>query len=92
MILSFKHKDLKKFFQSGSTAGTQASHATKLRLILGRLHAATCPQDMNLPGLGLHQLTGNRSEIWSVSVNGNWRVTFKFVGQDAEIVNYEDYH
>lgn len=92
MILSFKHKGLKKFFLTGSAAGIQANHANKLRLILGRLHAATCLQDMNLPGLGLHELTGCRSEIWSVSVNGNWRVTFKFIGQDAEIVNYEDYH
>lgn len=92
MILSFKHKGLNKFFQNGSVAGIQANHANRLRLILGRLNAATCPQDMNLPGLKLHELTGNRSEIWSVSVSGNWRVTFKFIGQDAEIVNYEDYH
>ena len=47
---------------------------------------------MNLPGLFLHQLTGNRSEIWSVRVSANWRVTFRFNGEHAEIVNYEDYH
>ena len=47
---------------------------------------------MNLPGLHLHQLSGKRGGVWSVWVSGNWRVTFRFVGEHAEIVNYEDYH
>jgi len=47
---------------------------------------------MNLPGLRLHELKGNRSDTWAVDVSGNWRVTFRFEGVDAEIVNYEDYH
>ena len=92
MIRSFKHKGLEKFFESGSTAGIQAAHATRLRLILGRLNAATNANDMDLPGLRLHELAGKRAAIWSVTVNGNWRVTFRFEDGDAEIVNYEDYH
>ena len=92
MIRSFKHKGLARFFQSGTTAGIQPVHASRLRLILGRLHAATSPQDMNLPGLRLHELSGNRAGTWSVTVSGNWRVTFRFHGEDAEAVNYEDYH
>lgn len=92
MIRSFKHKGLAKFFRTGSAAGIQAAHANRLRLILGRLQAATSPEDMDLPGLRLHELVGNRSGTWSVTVSGNWRVTFAFVGEDAEIVNYEDYH
>lgn len=92
MIRSFKHKGLAKFFKSGSTAGIQAAHASKLRLILGRLNVSIAPEDMDLPGLRLHELTGNRSGIWSVTVSGNWRVTFRFEGEDAEVVNYEDYH
>ncbi len=47
---------------------------------------------MELPGLNLHELTDNRKGIWSVKVSGNWRITFKFQGVDADIVNYEDYH
>ncbi len=92
MIRSFQHKGLKQFFNTGTTRNIQSQHVKKLRLILGRLHASTKPQDMNLPGLRLHQLTGNRANIWSVSVSGNWRITFKFVGEHAEAVNYEDYH
>ncbi len=92
MILSFKHKGLEKFFRSGSKSGIQAKHANRLKLILGRLNASIAPEDMNLPGLYLHQLTGARSDIWSVRVSGNWRVTFRFNGEHAEIVNYEDYH
>ncbi|GAA5175534.1 MULTISPECIES: type II toxin-antitoxin system RelE/ParE family toxin [Halomonadaceae] len=92
MIRSFKHKGLAKFFKSGSTAGIQAAHAKRLQLILGRLNAASGANDMDLPGLRLHELSGNRSRIWSVTVSGNWRVTFRFEDGDAEIVNYEDYH
>lgn len=92
MIRSFKHKGLGRFFQTGSASGIRPTHAKKLRLILGRLHAATKPQDMNLPGLRLHELSGNRAGTWAVDVSGNWRLTFMFSGNDAEVVNYEDYH
>ena len=50
------------------------------------------PQDMNLPGYRLHKLTGDRKDLWSVTVSGNWRITFYFEGQDAYLVDYEDYH
>jgi len=92
MIRTFRHKGLARFFQTGSTAGIQAAHAKKLRLILGRLNVASCIEDMDLPGLKLHPLTGKRNGIWAVRVNGNWRITFRFEDGDAEIVNYEDYH
>ncbi len=92
MIQSFKHKGLELFFKTGCKSGIQAKHAKRLQLILGRLNAATSPDDMNLPGLFLHQLTGNRVKIWSVRVSGNWRVTFRFNGAHAEVVDYEDYH
>ena len=92
MIVSFKHKGLERFFKTGNQAGIQASHAHRLRLILARLNASINPQDMDLPGLNLHQLSGDRRGIWSVKVSGNWRITFRMEGQDAEVVNYEDYH
>ena len=92
MIRSFKHKGLGRFFETGSKAGIQAQHAERLRLILAQLHAATAPADMGLPGLRLHPLRGDRRGTWSVWVSGNWRITFKFVGKDADAVDYEDYH
>ena len=92
MIISFRHKGLEKFYISGKTSGIQAKHAKRLRLILSNLDQAEGPSDMDLPGLRLHELKGNRKGIWSVSVSGNWRVTFRFKDKNAEIVNYEDYH
>jgi toxin HigB-1 len=92
VIKSFKHKGLEKFFLTGSKAGIQAGHANRLRLILARLHTSTSPRDMNLPGLYLHELKGERQGTWSVRVSGNWRITFQFDGPDATVVNYEDYH
>ena len=92
MIRSFKHKGLERFFLRGTKAGIQGSHATKLRLILSRLHASVSPKDMDLPGLYLHQLKGNNRGIWSVRVSDNWRVLFRIEGPDAIDVTYEDYH
>jgi proteic killer suppression protein len=92
MIRKFRHKGLARFFTTGSTSGIQSAHAKRLQLILGRLNASTTPKDMDLPGLRLHELKGRDKGRWSVWVNGNWRVTFKFEGVDATDVDYEDYH
>jgi len=92
MIISFIHKGLERFYKTGKSSGIQAKHAKRLRLILTNLDQAETPQEMDLPGLRLHELKGSRKNIWSVSVSGNWRVTFRFTGRDAELVNYEDYH
>ena len=92
MIRSFKHKGLAKFFETGSKSGIHAHHSERLRLILGRLNAAAKPDDMGLPGLRLHPLKGTRKGTWAVRVSGNWRINFRFVGADAEVVNYADYH
>jgi len=92
MVASFKHRGLKRLFDSGTPRGIQASQAKKIRLILARLNASVQPQDMNLPGLYLHELTGKRKGTWSVRVSGNWRITFRFEGPDAYDVDLEDYH
>ena len=92
MIRSFKHKGLERFFTTGSKAGIQPQNAERLRLILGRLSVSTGTRDMNLPGLKLHELRGDRKGTWAVSVSGNWRVTFRFIGKDVADVDYEDYH
>jgi proteic killer suppression protein len=92
MIISFRHKGLKQFYETGSKAGIQAQQAGRLRLILARLDAAREPRDMNLPGLRLHPMSGDLAGYWSVSVSGNWRVIFRFEGQDACDVDCLDYH
>ena len=92
MIKSFKHKGLEKFYQSGSTKGIQANHAKKLRMQLAALDTAQSIDDMDIPGYRLHQLTGDRRGIWTITVNANWRLTFKFEEGNVYILNYEDYH
>ncbi|MDT8896335.1 type II toxin-antitoxin system RelE/ParE family toxin [Halomonas sp. I1] len=92
MIKSFRHKGLRKFFETGSTAGIQAKHATKLQIQLTALDSAKCPEDMNVPGWKLHPLKGNLRGHWTITVNGNWRLTFTFDGEDAILVDYQDYH
>ena len=91
-IRSFRHRGLEQFFITGSRVGIQTKHEKRLRLVLGRLNAAAEPRDMNLPGLALHPLKGGQKGRWAVKVSGNWRLTFEFVGKDAEKVDYEDYH
>ena len=92
MIKSFKHKGLRRFFETGSLAGIQASHANRLRIQLAALDTAQTNDDMDVPGFRLHPLKGDRTGLWSITVNGNWRVTFEFIDGHAYIVNYEDYH
>lgn len=92
VIRRFRHKGLERFFATGHTDGIQPAHATRLRLILGRLNVAAEPRDMSLPGLDLHPLKGDRRGTRAVKVSGNWRVTFRFAGKDVERVDYEDYH
>ena len=92
MIKSFQHKGLEAYFRTGTKAGIQPAHAKRLRLQLAALDASVSPQGMNLPGWRLHQLTGNLAGQWAVSVSGNWRLTFRFDGQDAVLVDYQDYH
>jgi proteic killer suppression protein len=92
VIRSFRHKGLRRFFESGSKAGIQATHAARLRIQLTRLDSAHGPQDMNAPGWKLHPLKGNLAGHWAVWVDANWRLTFAFEGEDAILVDYRDYH
>jgi toxin HigB-1 len=93
MIKTFRHKGLKAFFETGSVAGIQTAHQARLARMLSRLNEATSAQDMNLPGWVLHPLKGQDLKgHYSVRVNGNWRMTFRFDGADAELVDYQDYH
>jgi toxin HigB-1 len=92
MIRSYRHKGLQSFAETGSKAGIQPAHAKKLKTLLTALDAASRPSDLNAPGYGLHPLRGNLEGHWSVSVSGNWRLTFAFEGEDAILVDYQDYH
>lgn len=92
MIRTFRHKGLETFCRSGSKAGIQPAHADKLRRQLAKLDTAATAKDMDLPGWRLHPLSGSLAGHWSVWVNGNWRMTFTFEGDDAVLVDYRDYH
>lgn len=93
MIRTFKHRGLQRFFETGSKAGIQPKHAARLARQLRQLNDADCPDDMDIPGWNLHPLQGRALQgHWSVWVNANWRMTFMFEGQDAVLVDYQDYH
>lgn len=92
MIQKFKHKGLKQLFESGNASGVNPQHVTRLRYVLALLETAETIEDMDLPGLKLHELKGKRSGTWAVKISANWRVTFKLRKGDAVDINYEDYH
>jgi proteic killer suppression protein len=92
VIKSFRHSGVERFFLTGSKAGIQPSHANKLNLQLTVLNRARKPEDMAMPGWNLHLLSGDLKGHWSVKVNGNWRLTFRFDGEDVILVDYQDYH
>jgi proteic killer suppression protein len=92
VIQSFRHKGLRKFFESGSVAGIQPGHAKRLRMLLAALDTSQTIEDMNVPGFRLHPLKGSERGRWSVWVSGNWRLTFEFKDGHAFVLDYEDYH
>jgi proteic killer suppression protein len=92
VIKSFRHKGLRKLFETGNGAGVQANHRKRLRMQLAALDTAQTIEDMNLPGFALHALKGELRGRWAISVNGNWRLTFEFKDGNAYVLDYEDYH
>jgi proteic killer suppression protein len=93
MIQSFRHKGLRRFYESGSRqAGIQPHHAKRLRMQLVALDTAQIIDDMNIAGFRLHPLKGEEKNRWSIWVNGNWRLTFEFRDGHAYVLDYEDYH
>lgn len=92
MIKSFKHKGLKALHSKGDASGVKAEHAARLRRLLSLLDVAAVPTDLDRPGYRLHPLKGELKGYWAMDVSGNWRIIFRFIGSDIELVNYLDYH
>jgi toxin HigB-1 len=93
MIASFRHTGLKRLYDTGNAKGVRADQVKRIRRILGILDAATGPEAFApFPNLGLHPLKGELAGFWSVSVSGNWRIVFRFEGEDAADVDLVDYH
>jgi toxin HigB-1 len=92
VIKSFKHKGLRKYYETGIKVGIQAKHACRLRLQLAALDTARVVEDMDVPGYRLHRLKGRAKNRWSIWVSENWRLTFEFKDGNAYVLDYEDYH
>jgi toxin HigB-1 len=92
MIKSFRHAGIERFFRTGSKAGIQPKHASRLSLQLFALNRAKSVRDMGAPGWGVHPLSGDFHGHWAIKVDKNWRLTFTFEGEDAILVDYQDYH
>lgn len=90
--MSFGHKGLEALYRTGTKKGVQAEHVPKLLRILSALDVAQGPEDLAIPSFRTHRLTGVLAGHWSIWVNGNWRVTFRFLDTDVELVDYQDYH
>ncbi len=92
MIRRFRHRGLKRLFEDDDRRGLNAQHVEKIGRVLARLARATEPGHMALPGWRLHSLKGELAGFWSVPINGNWRIVFRFENGDATDVDYLDYH
>ncbi len=92
MIKIFRHKGLEKLYKTGAIKGVRSDHVKRLQVILARLDASQTPEDMNLPGLRLRSLKGDKKGFWAVDVSGGWRVFFRFEDNHVTDVSYENYH
>ncbi len=91
-MVSVRHRALERLYRDGSKVGVQAGHVPKLLRILSELDVAQAPEDLSIPSFRTHRLKGDLAGHWSIWVDGNWRVTFRFVENDVELVDYQDYH
>jgi toxin HigB-1 len=93
VIKTFRHRGLGRFFERGETRGLRQDQVARIRRVLAILDGAKTAEDVvGLPGLRPHRLKGDLAGFWSVSVSGNWRIVFRFSGNDAFDVDLVDYH
>ena len=92
MIRSFKHKGLRRCYETGNRSGIQAKHAARLRLQLAALDTARLIDDVDVPGYRLHPLKGRTKNRWSIWFSGNRRLTYEFRDGNPYLLYYEDYH
>ncbi|HET7118154.1 MAG TPA: type II toxin-antitoxin system mRNA interferase toxin, RelE/StbE family [Hanamia sp.] len=92
MIVSFRHKGLKLFYEKGDASKLQPQHVSKIRLILTRLDAASATEELNVPGYSLHQLKGDLKAFWSIKVDKNYRIIFRVENKNTQDIDYIDYH
>ncbi len=92
MIGNIRHKGLAALYYDDEAKGVQQSLVKRLRYVLALLATAYTAEDMNVPGLKFHQLRGDMTGFYAVSVSGNWRVIFRFEDDQATDVDLIDYH
>ena len=92
MIRSFRHRGLRRLYERDDPSRVAASLADRIALVLADIDDASKPRDIDLPGYRFHPLKGNMKGMWSISVSGNWRITFRFDDGDVYDVDLVDYH
>lgn len=92
MIISFKHKGLKLYYEKGSAAKLPPEVVKKIRLVIARLDAISSAEEMNIAGYRFHALTGDLKGFYSVRVTANYRVIFAMSGENVRDVDFIDYH
>lgn len=92
MIRNFRHKGIERFFRHDDASGIKSAYAPRIRRMLDLIDQATDVDQLDIPGMHLHALKGQRRGAWAMTVSGNWRITFRFVGEDATGLDLEDYH
>jgi len=92
MIRSFKHRGLKRLYELADRSGVRPDLVETADRILTVLDAAGAPQALDLPRYRLHPLKGELKGFWAVTVRANWRIIFRFDGDDVFDVELIDYH
>lgn len=92
-IKNFRHKGLKKFFYDGNESGLNVNHIKKIAFALDAIDASHHPRDLK----GVYQnkfseKKGSGEGVYSIEINGNWRITFQVESDGAVLLDYLDYH
>ncbi len=92
MIATIRHKNLRLYFEEGNGSKLPHDQLAKVARILTALDAVSSEDDIKALGSGIHKLTGNLKDFWSIKVSANYRIIFRFETGDIFDVDYLDYH
>lgn len=90
--MTCRHKGLKLLHLHGDRSKIRPDIVDKVQRVLSLLSVAELPEDVDLPGFGLHALRGNLKGFWSVTVSRNHRIIFRFDNKHVHDVDLVDYH
>lgn len=92
-IKNFTHKGLKKLYHENDVSGVNSNHVQKILYALDAIASSHHPKDLSAIYSGkFSEKKGSGEGVYSITISGNWRITFEIESNGAVLIDYRDYH